>query len=216
MRQAVDGASAARPASPLLRAASALRGAVEAVGRLMGLAAGWVFILCALFITADVVARNVLRVSSQSTTEITGYMLALGLAWGLGHALTTRSHVRIDLLVNRLPAGPRRWLHLVSLALLSVFAFFIAWGAVELVRESWLFGATDVSLLRTPLVIPQGLWALGLCAFFVLVMLLLAEGVLLMLAGGGEEVERRLGSRGYDEEVTEALEAAALAKGDGR
>jgi len=190
-------------------AAGACRRAAFTVSRLMGFCAGWVFILCAGFITADVIGRNLFGVSSQSTIELTGYMLAFGTAWGLGHALVERAHVRIDLLVDKLPEGPRRWLHVLSLAMLAVFAGFLARGALDVVSESWLFQATDISLLRTPLVIPQGLWAFGLCAFFLLVMILLAESILLLLAGDGAAVEKRLHARGYDEEVAEAIEAVS-------
>ena len=43
-----------------------------------------------------------------------------------------------------------------------MFIGFIAKGAYDLVDESILFRATDISLLRTPLWIPQGLWAFGI------------------------------------------------------
>lgn len=200
------------PPAPV-RALQALRRAVAGLARVMGYAAGWVFVLCALFITADVLGRRFLGVSSQSTTELTGYMLAFGIAWGLGHALTERAHVRIDILVDRLPAGPRRWLHLVSLALLAVFVAFCASGASDVVQESWLFGATDISLLRTPLVVPQGLWAFGIGVFFLLIVLMLAEGVALTLLGRGAEVERALHARTYDEEAAEALDAVGVRPG---
>ena len=198
------------PARPLpLRLATGLRRAVAALARLMGVVAGWGFVLCAFFITFEVLARSVLRVSTQSTTEITGYMLAFGLSWGLGHALTERSHVRIDMLVNRLPQPLRVPLHLLSLAALAVFIGFVANGAWDLVDESLLFNATDISLLRTPLAIPQGLWAFGLIVFVLLILCMLVENLLLALVGAPGEVERNLSSRGYDEEAQEALDALA-------
>jgi TRAP-type C4-dicarboxylate transport system permease small subunit len=199
----------ARPAYLALRAATGLRRFVALVARFMGLAAGWGFVLCAFFITFEVLARSILRVSTQSTTEITGYMLAFGLSWGLAHALTERSHVRIDMLVNRLPQRIRIWLHLLSLVLLGVFVSFVAWDAWALVDESLLFGATDISLLRTPLAIPQGLWATGLGVFLLLITCMVVENFLLACVGDARQVERNLSSRGYDEEAQEALEALA-------
>ncbi|WP_217648625.1 TRAP transporter small permease subunit [Falsiroseomonas stagni] len=178
----------------------------------MGLVAGWGFVLCAFFITFDVLARSIFRVSTQSTTEITGYMLAFGLSWGLAHTLTQRSHVRIDLLVNRLPQRIRIWLHLLSLLLLGVFMAFIAQGAWDLVDESLLFNATDISLLRTPLAIPQGLWAAGMVVFLALIACMLLENLLLAILGDAKQVERNLSSRGYDEEAQEALEALGVAE----
>lgn len=199
----------ARPASMALRAAAGLRRFVALVSRFMGLVAGWGFVLCAFFITFEVLARSLLRVSTQSTTEITGYMLAFGLSWGLAHALTERSHVRIDMLVNRMPQGIRIWLHLLSLLMLGVLVAFIAKGAWDLVDESLLFNASDISLLRTPLAIPQGLWAAGLVVFLLLIICMFIENLLLAIVGDARQVERNLSSRGYDEEAQEALEALA-------
>ena len=62
-------------------------------------------------------ARNFGGFSSRATTEITSYLLAFGIAWGLAHALATRAHIRIDVLVNRLPLGSRQFLHAFALLL---------------------------------------------------------------------------------------------------
>ena len=191
----------------LIVAASACRRLVARLGTGMGLAAGWGFILCAAFITFDVLARRFLGFSSQATTELTGYALAFGISWALAHTLTSRAHVRIDVLINFLPARIRYPMHLLSLAALAVFIGFLAKGAWELVDESLLFNATDISILRTPLWIPQGLWAFGIIVFLVLILLMLVESTLLVIAGRGAEAEDLLHSRTYDEEAAEALEA---------
>jgi len=191
----------------MLRAATALRRLVTGISTAMGVLAGWGFVLCAFFIAADVLARAFLRVSTGSTVELSGYMLAFGLSWGLAHTLTHRGHVRIDIVLNSLPRRARVPLHLVSLVLLAVFAGFLGYGAWMLVEESLLFGATDISALRTPLAIPQGLWAAGLFAFLVLILLMLLENTLLALAGKARQVEGNLASRTYGEEAEEALDA---------
>src|SRR5712675_1355404 len=161
----------------------------------MGYVAGWGFILCAGFITFDVFARRFAGFSSQATTELTGYALAFGISWALAHALTQRAHIRIDVLINYLPDRLRYPMHLLSLMALAVFMGFIAKGAWDLVDESILFRATDISLLRTPLWIPQGLWAFGIIVFLALILLLLVETTLLMLAGRGREAEALVHSR---------------------
>jgi TRAP-type C4-dicarboxylate transport system permease small subunit len=196
----------------LLAAASLCRRAVARIGTLMGYAAGWGFILCAAFITFDVIARRFFGFSSQATTELTGYMLAFGIAWALAHTLTTRAHIRIDVLINHLPDRLRHPMHLASLAALGVFIGFIAKGAYDLVDESILFNATDISLLRTPLWIPQGLWAFGIAVFLLLIVLLFLESLLLMLTGRGREAEALLHARTYQEEAAEALEAVGTPK----
>jgi TRAP-type C4-dicarboxylate transport system permease small subunit len=195
----------------IISAAAFCRRAVARLGTLMGYVAGWGFIVCAAFITFDVIARRFFGFSSQATTELTGYALAFGISWALAHALTTRAHIRIDVLINHFPAPLRTPMHIFSLAALAIFMGFIAKGAWDLVDESILFRATDISLLRTPLWIPQGLWAFGIIVFLVLILLLLVETTLLMLAGRNREADALVHMRTYQEEVAEALEATGLA-----
>ncbi|MGG5809281.1 TRAP transporter small permease subunit [Falsiroseomonas sp. CW058] len=196
----------------MLKAATLLRRGVACIATFMGIVAGWGFVLCAFFIAAEVLARAVLRTSTGSTVELSGYMLAFGLSWGLAHTLAQRGHVRIDVLINRLPRPARAWLHLVSLALLGMLAGFIAKGAWDLVDESLLFNATDISALRTPLAIPQGLWAAGLGVFLLLIACMFVENLLLVLSGDAREAERNLSSRTYTEEAEEALDALRAEK----
>ncbi len=174
--------------------------------------AGWNYVACALFITFDIVARSLLGFSSQATVEVTGYMLAGGIAWGLAHTLARRAHIRVDVLVNRLPPRRRGWLHIFSLTLMLGLAVFITWAAWELVDESALFNAHDNSALRVPLVVPQGVWAFGISAFVVMGVVLLAESVTAMVVGDAEAVDALLGSRTLEDETAEALEAVAMAK----
>ena len=189
----------------------AMRRAATAVAAFMNYLAGWNFILCAAFITIDVLCRNLVGFSSSATTEITSYMLAFGMAWGLAHALATRSHIRIDVLVNRLPVGLRQYLHAFALLLLTGLSLFLAWCAWHLVDESVLFNAKDTSALAIPLVIPQGLWAIGITMLAVFSVALLLEVICLIAAGEAAEVDRLLGPRGYREETQEALEAVGIA-----
>jgi len=199
-----------------VRALTALRRGVCAVAAVMAWAAGWNYVACALFVTADILGRNLLGVSSAATVEVTGYMLACGIAWALAHTLAVRAHIRVDVLVSRLPVRARAPLHVVALAMLTGFAGFIAWAAWALVDESALFNAHDNSALRIALVVPQGIWAVGLSAFVVMCAVLLLEALLALLLGRPREVDALLGSRSLQEETTEALEAVAMAKGSGR
>ncbi len=199
----------------LLNQARRLRHGVAALATFMGWAAGWNYVTCALFITFDIVGRAAFGVSSTATVEVTGYMLAIGIAWGLAHTLAKRAHIRVDVLVNRLPVGLRAWLHALALALLGVFAGFCLWAAWSLVDESLLFDAHDNTSLRIPLVLPQGLWLVGIAAFCLMVAVLLLESLLSLLAGQGPELDRLLGSRTLEDETAEALEAVEMARKGG-
>lgn len=195
-----------------MRAVTTLRRGVSGVAALMAYLAGWNYLACALFITFDIVARNFFGFSSRATVEVTGYMLACGIAWALAHTLAVRAHIRVDVLLNRWPARLRAPLHIFSLALLGVFALFCAWAAWSLVDESMLFNAHDNSALRIPLAVPQGIWFAGIAAFVVMVEVLLLEALLLLLTGRGEQLDALLGSRSIDDETREALDAVGMAK----
>ena len=205
----MSGAAAPSPAP--LRAARALRRAVGAVAAVMAHVAGWTYVVCALFITFDIVARAFFGFSSQSTVEVTGYMLAGGIAWGLAHTLIRRAHIRVDVFANRWPVRVRAPLHILSLVLLTAIGTLIAWAAWELVDESALFNAHDNSAWRIELVWPQGIWAFGISAFVVTCLVLLLEAVLALVAGQGAALDGLLGSRTLEDETEEALEAVAMA-----
>jgi TRAP-type mannitol/chloroaromatic compound transport system permease small subunit len=198
----------------LLTMLARLRAANELVGRVMNDVAGWLFVVCALFVSFDVLARKFLSVSSKATVEVTGYMLAFGIAWGLCDALTTRAHIRVDVIVSKLPLAFRVWAHGLALAFLAMLAFFFVWRAWAVVLESWEFNAHDSSALTIPLVVPQALWALGITAFFVLTVLMLTEVLILLSMGRRGQVDRMLGPRTLQEEAEEALEAAGLPRAE--
>lgn len=202
-----------RVAALVLRAVAPAGRAIDRLAHLMCAGAGWLFVACALFITFDVLARRFLGFSSQSTTEVSGYMLGVGIAWGLAGALAARTHVRIDVLIQRVPPGARGYLHWLALATLAVFAGFVVYGAWQTFSESWDFKATDNSLLKVPLVIPQGLWLAGLGVFGLMAALRVVEVAAHLPAGDIDEIELLTGPRSYVEEAEEALQAVGAEPG---
>jgi TRAP-type C4-dicarboxylate transport system permease small subunit len=188
------------------------RHAAEFLGRVMNDVAGWLFVVCALFVTFDVLARKWFGFSSRATVELTGYMLAFGIAWGLADALTTRAHIRVDVLVSRMPLRVRVWMHMLALAFLVTLAFLFVWRAWSVVHDSWEFGARDSSALTIPLIVPQGLWAFGITVFFVVTVLLFVEVLVLLALRRWADVDALLGPRTLIEEADEAIEAAGLAR----
>ena len=195
-----------------LRFVGRINRAIDVLARLMNACAGWLFVLCAFFITFDVLARKFLGFSSQSTTELSGYMLGVGIAWGLAGALEARTHVRIDILIQKVPPQYRGYLHWVALATLAVFAGFLVYGAWHTTMESWDFKATDNSLLKTPLIIPQGLWLIGTGVFGIMAVMRVLEVALLLPRGDIDAIEHLTGPRSYVEEAEEALDAIGSAQ----
>ena len=195
------------PASLIGSLAGRSRQAIDMLAAVMAHIAGWAFVFCAFYILLEIFARNVLGSSTQSTIEVSGYILAIGMSWGCAHALAQRSHVRIDVVINLLPPSIRHWLHLASLVLLSIFAAVLAKGAWDVTMESLLFGSRDMSMLEIPLVFPQMLWTAGFVILFLQTIFMLIENLSLVLERQGVVAERNLQARSYTEEADEALAA---------
>lgn len=174
--------------------------------------AGWCYLVITVLICFDIFARRLLGFSTEATTEVTGYLMAIGMSWGLAGTLFERGHVRIDVLVQKLPLKVRVWLHLASLFALLVATGFFAWGAFSLARDSWELGATDLSALHTPLAIPQGLWAAGLALLLLAGLAIAARSLRQLAAGDADAMDRMLMARTYIDEAAETLEAVAEAQ----
>lgn len=180
-------------------------------GRAMTVA-GWCYLAITALITFDIVARRLLGFSTEATTEVTGYLMAIGMSWALAGTLFERGHVRIDVLVQKLPLKARVWLHLASLLALLVASAFFVYGAYTLARYSLELGATDLSTLRMPMVIPQGLWAAGLALLGLTAVAMLARSLKLLAGGHADDMDRMLMARTYQDEAAETLEAVAEAQ----
>ena len=187
-------------------------GALERLSRFAMTVAGWCYVAITGLICFDIAARRLLGFSTEATTDLTGYLMAIGMTWGLAGTLLERGHVRIDVLVQRLPLRVRAWLHLASLLALALAASFYVYGGWSLARDSFEFGATDLSTLRTPLALPQGLWAAGLALLLLAIVALAARSLRMLVAGETDAMDRMLMSRTYEDEAAETLEAVAEAQ----
>lgn len=174
--------------------------------------AGFCYLLITVLICFDIFARQLLGFSTESTIELTGYLMAVGMSWGLAGTLFERGHVRIDVLVQRMPLRVRVWLHLASLLALVVSTGFYVYGAVSIAKDSFAFNATDLTTLRTPLVLPQGIWAAGFVLLLLAALALALRSVGQLARGNLDAMDRALMARTYEDEAAETLDAVAQAQ----
>lgn len=177
--------------------------------------AGWAYFLITVIICFDIVSRRLLGFSTEATTEVTGYLMAAAMSWGLAGTLFERAHVRIDLIVQKVPLPGRVWLHGAALLCLLIASAFFTWGAFRLAQDSYEIGATDLSTLHTPLVIPQGIWAAGFALLLLSILAVGARALRLQLRGDLAAVDQLLTARTYEDEAAETLEAVAESQGAG-
>ena len=163
----------------------ALRGLLallDSVTHAMALAGGAVFLAVSFYITVDVVGRKFFGRSTAVTDEMGGYALAFGSMWALAWTLRSGGHVRIDVILPKLPPVPRNVLDYLAMAVMILFAVMVATYSWTLAYESFDTDARAMSFLRTPVFVPQALLALGLSVLALEAVLILVEGIVESLA----------------------------------
>jgi len=150
-----------------------MRHILDATYRGAGYAAALALFAIFTLVSVQVLARlldGALRLAGQtplgfivpSIAEICGFLLAAASFLALAHTLTVGGHIRVGVLIDRLPRRIRR----VVEALVGIAATVLAvYATVALVRLAWKsFAFHDVSygFIPVPLWLPQGLMALGL------------------------------------------------------
>ncbi|EDP64890.1 hypothetical protein BAL199_21079 [alpha proteobacterium BAL199] len=143
-----------------------LEGLTRRISRgLAWIAGGAILFGCAVPITIDVVSRFFLNRTLLESFEISGYALAACIGLGMGYTVSTKANVRVDFLTMRLPPRIRVVFDLAAAVALAVVAAAFAYFAWGVLQQSGSMDARSMSILRVPLVIPQGVWWIGLFWF---------------------------------------------------
>lgn len=151
---------------------------------LIGAYFGGALLLAAVFlVTFDVIARKFFSYSIAGADELSGYAYAISMGWGFVYAFHRHAHIRVELVYLRLPDLGRAVLDIVALTAFAALMLALSERAFTLLMNSVSIGSRADTMLRTPLVVPQVLWFLGL-AFFVLCLLLTLTRALRALAMG--------------------------------
>jgi TRAP-type C4-dicarboxylate transport system permease small subunit len=185
------------------------------VTRLLGLArlvaragcwfGGAMVAAAAFMIAVDVISRKLFDYPIGASSEVSGYVLAIGTAWALALTLLDRAHVRIDSLYSVLPVRLCALLDMIALISFMVFAAFTTWQGGKVLLNSINVDAHSLTPLATPLAIPQVLWVAGFVLFSAVLLLLFVRAAMLLAGGRWEDVQRLLGPRTAQQEVEEVL-----------
>jgi TRAP-type C4-dicarboxylate transport system permease small subunit len=159
----------------------------------------------AFMIAVDVLSRKLFNVPIGASSEVSGYVLAIGTSWALALALLDRAHVRIDSLYVVLPVRLCAALDMVALLSFMVFAAFTTWQGGKVLVNSIQVDAHSLTPLETPLALPQVFWVAGFVVFSAVLLLLFVRAALLLVHGRWEDVQRLLGPRTAQQELQEAL-----------
>lgn len=141
-------------------------------------ASGCFLVLIGLAIALQVGARHV-GVQIPSADDIAGLSMAASLFLGLAPTLRAGRHIRVNLLLSRLPRALRKRAEVPICVLCSAFfAYFTAYTA-QMTLESAEIGERTAGLLPIPLWIPQVAMSIGLLAMT----LAMLDDLILVLRG---------------------------------
>jgi TRAP-type C4-dicarboxylate transport system permease small subunit len=153
------------------------------VAQMMAYISGYGILAVALLVTVDVILRKAGVSPISGSDEISGYALAVLFSWSCSYALFTGSHLRVDVFHRLLPLRLQAWNDVISAAAFLALALVFTWAASGVFLESLEKTRLANTTLRTPLWIPQALWAFGFAVFLLSALVTFLETLLLTLKG---------------------------------
>jgi TRAP-type C4-dicarboxylate transport system permease small subunit len=128
------------------------------------LAAGVLAALCLVSILVLIVAQMIARWTGEifpGAPNYAGYAMAAASFLAFANALNKGAHIRVSLLLNAVPSGPRRLLEIWCFALGAAVAWYFTYYAYWFVYWSWKFNEVSQGQDAIALWIPQSVMVLG-------------------------------------------------------
>lgn len=179
-------------------------GILRVINRGIALMVGIGLLVCVGYVLLEILLRR-FGSSLGGTSEITGYVMAVATAWGMGFALMELSHIRIEVLRTRFASWGRVFLDLLAMLAMSATVVIIAFRAWPVLARSLTNNSRANTVLETPLWIPQSLWFAGWVWFACMCCAVTLLSIILVLQGKLGSVEKRIGIRN---EIEDELEQA--------
>jgi TRAP-type C4-dicarboxylate transport system permease small subunit len=155
---------------------------------------------CSLLISIDVLTRFFFKRGMVESFEISGYALAACIGLGLAFTVTSKSNIRVDILLDALPRPMRVASDILAALALAVIALTLAWFAWQTLAQSYAMNAKSVSVL----IIPQSIWWVGLFWFAAMSVIVPVQAIIRLIKGDGHGFDRLIGSLRVTEEIEQA------------
>lgn len=97
--------------------------------------------------------------------QISGFLLVGASFLGLAYTFIHGGHIRVTLLIGRLPPASRAFVELLCLSIALALCLYLAWNLYWLLEDSIAFGEISYGLVAIPLWIPQSLMLAGVALF---------------------------------------------------
>jgi TRAP-type C4-dicarboxylate transport system permease small subunit len=156
-----------------------MRRALDLLYRTCGGLAAMFLAAIAILILTQVVAR-LIGFFVPAASDFAGFCLAASSFLALAYTFRAGSHIRVTLVLQRVPRGGRRYFDLAALAVGAALVSYFAWQTVLLARESFHYNDLSEGLVPVPLWIPQSGMALGI----IVLAIALLDDLVTVLRGG--------------------------------
>ncbi len=128
------------------------------------LAAGVLAALCLVSILLLIVAQMVARWTGEifpGAPNYAGYAMAAASFLAFANALNRGAHIRVSILLNAVPPGPKRLLEIWCFAIGAAVAWYFTYYAYWFVYWSWKFNEVSQGQDAVALWIPQSVMVIG-------------------------------------------------------
>lgn len=133
---------------------------MDRIERISGYLAGIATLMIGVAILAQIALRP-LGIYLPGTVELATYSMIAAVFLGLPYTFATRGHIRVTLLVQRVPTRRRKPLEMTSRLIALLWLAYMDYWLIDLVLRSFNKKAMTSGLIVLPLWIPQALIAVG-------------------------------------------------------
>ena len=160
---------------------------LEKIAYLGGYYSGWLVPLMMMLVVVEVFMRYVLHQPLMVADEFSAYMLVALSYLGMAYTWRQGGHVRVTVLVNRLPYRAASWIRFAGLILVFIFMIELDRVGYKMIVYALHINLRSSTWLMVPLFWPQLTVFIG----FVLLTLLLAVDIvrIFIKIRAGERVE---------------------------
>lgn len=126
--------------------------------------------LCLIFMTLLILAQIIARMFGQiipSSEDFAGWLLSASIFFGLAYTFSVGGHIRVTILLSRLPSHIRFYNEVFNLVVGLLIAGFLSYYSIFTVYESYDFHDVTDTYLAVPLWIIQIPMALGSLFLFI-------------------------------------------------
>ena len=141
--------------------------AIHRLTLITGLIAGFSLLAMTLMVTMDVTLRYGFNAPTKWANEFSSYLAVLVIFLGISYVLRENAHIRVDVVVRKLPRRAQDWIRVITSVILLgyiIILFHLTWDVlvINFAINKTSFTAMDVPIWPIQAFIPLGLAIMGL------------------------------------------------------